>query len=64
MGEEAALAHAHGLGQPADREPVEALDRREPRGLVEDRAAAPLAVAAPLRAGAPGVRVRVVSLIT
>ena len=61
MREEAALAHPDGLGQPADREPVEALDGRELRGLVEDRAAAPLAVAAPPPRGTLGLGVRVAS---
>ena len=45
--EEAALAHADGLGEAADREPVDALDRRQARGLVEDRVSAPRSCASP-----------------
>ena len=37
VGEEAALAHPDRVGQAADREAVDALDRGEPGGLVEDR---------------------------
>src|SRR3954462_9369579 len=48
MGEEAALAHSHLVGEPAHREPADAFDRRKLGGGVEDRAVAPLAVAAAL----------------
>ena len=44
--EEAALAHPDRLGQAADREAAEALDRRELRGFTEDRVTAAAAVAA------------------
>ena len=52
MGEQAALAHADGVGKAAERQPLEALDGREPRGLAQNRLAASLAVAA-----APALRV-------
>ena len=48
MGEQAALAHPHRVGQPADREPVDALDRGELCGLAQDRVAAAFTVAAAL----------------
>ena len=43
VGEQAALAHPRGLGEPADRERLEALLGRERRGGVEDRLARPFA---------------------
>jgi hypothetical protein len=46
--EQAALAHTDGIGEPAQRQAVEPLDGREPRGLLEDRLTAALAVAAAL----------------
>ncbi len=55
MGEEAALAHPDGFCQPADREPGEALDGGELRGLMEDRVTASLAVAAPPARPAIGI---------
>jgi hypothetical protein len=44
--EQPALAHADALGEPREREPVEAFDRREARRLVEDRLTGADAVAA------------------
>ena len=48
MGEQAALAHPHRVGQPADREPVDALDGGQLCGLAQDRVAAAFTVAAAL----------------
>ena len=45
--EEAALAHPDRLCQAADRQARDALDRRQLCGLMQNRIAAPLTVAAP-----------------
>ena len=51
VGEEAALAHPHRPCQPADREPIDALDRGELSGFTQDRLPAALPVTAlPARA--------------
>ena len=44
VGKDAALAHAHVVGEPTDRQAVEALDRRQLRRRGQDRAAAAFAV--------------------
>ena len=51
VGEEPALAHPDRVSEPADREPVDALDRGEPRRLLQDRLAACFAVTAALAGG-------------
>jgi Thermophilic metalloprotease (M29) len=56
--EQAALAHSDLIREPAEREAFEALHRREARGLLEDRAARPDAVA-PLCPRGPSCRVRI-----
>ena len=54
VGEEPALAHAHGICEAADREPADALDRGQLGGLLQDRVATALAVAAALARRALG----------
>ena len=44
VGEEAALAHAGRLGEPADRQRLETFLGRERRGRLQDRVARPLAL--------------------
>jgi hypothetical protein len=43
--EEAALGHPHVVGEPCEREPLDALHRREARRVLEDRLARPQPVA-------------------
>ena len=43
--EQSALAHADGVGEAADREALDAVDRSQPCRLLEDRLTAPDSVA-------------------
>ena len=65
VGEQAALAHPHGLRQAADGEPADALDGDELSRRAEDRLAAALTVAPALPGGsfADSFAIRIIHLL-